>query len=284
MSDGAPPPGKPLSNLAARLLTAVVAIPVLVATILWRDPIGVWVIVIAATAIGLREWNNMTMKAAPPGERAFGVVAGTALWALTYWFGERPFVATMALIAAMAATFLFFLLRRGAIETVAMRIAYTFAGFLYVGAITFLPLAKARPAGDGARWVFLMLCIAWLSDTGAYFAGRFLGPSWPAKLFASVSPKKTVVGGIGGLFASVAAVVVAKYTYLPRLGYADCLLLGIPANVLGQLGDLCESLIKRSVDVKDSGALLPGHGGMLDRIDALLFVCPYVYCYARWVY
>src|SRR5262249_38276669 len=98
----------------------------------------------------------------------------------------------------------------------------------------------------------------------------------------NVSPKKTIIGGVGGMIGSFGALVLAKLWYLPSLTWIDCVLIAVPANILGQMGDLCESLLKRSVGVKDSGKLLPGHGGMLDRIDALLFTAPYVYAYATW--
>ena len=87
---------------------------------------------------------------------------------------------------------------------------------------------------------------------------------------------------MGGMAFSIGALVLAKLWYLPSLSWADCFMVAVPANMLAQMGDLCESMLKRSVGVKDSGKLLPGHGGMLDRIDALLFVAPYVYAYARW--
>ncbi len=128
--------------------------------------------------------------------------------------------------------------------------------------------------------MLLTLTLTWLSDTGAYFAGRFLGPFWPRKLYESVSPKKTMIGAIGGLLSSVGALVIAKTFYLPSLTWVDVVAIAVPANILGQLGDLCESLLKRSVNVKDSGKSLPGHGGMLDRIDALIFTAPYVFTYA----
>jgi phosphatidate cytidylyltransferase len=90
-----------------------------------------------------------------------------------------------------------------------------------------------------------------------------------------------MIGGFGGLLGSLASLAAAKLWYLPALSWLDVVCIAVPANILGQLGDLCESLIKRSVGVKDSGVLLPGHGGMLDRIDALLLVVPYVYIYAQ---
>ena len=151
-----------------------------------------------------------------------------------------------------------------------------------MGLLSFLALLKQR--GDGWAWIYVSLTIAWVSDTGAYFAGRFLGPMWPKKLYESVSPKKTLIGGLGGVVAAYLSLVVAKLWYMPSLSWLDTVAIAVPANLLGQMGDLSESLVKRSVGVKDSGKLLPGHGGMLDRIDALLFVLPYVYCYARFVF
>lgn len=273
-----------MSNLAARLLTAAVLIPVLIVAIVWSNPIAVWGIVFLATFIGLREYYNMTLAKEPVLERAFGVVCGMAFAFVVYWFGDAGYLVTGTLTAVTIASFLFYLFRYRDMDTVAARVAHMLAGVLYVGLLlTFVALLKKR-GPDGAAWVFITLTCTWFSDTGAYFAGRFIGPSWPAKLYPSVSPKKTVVGGLGGLAASFLALVIAKLWYLPSLSWADCVLVAVPANLLGQTGDLCESMLKRSVGVKDSGALLPGHGGMLDRIDALLFSAPYIYFFARWIY
>lgn len=270
----------PMSNLVARLLTAVLLIPVLVTAINWSNPLGVWLVAFAATVLGLREWMRMTLPERPY-ERGFCLVVGAGLAAAFYWLGERPMVFPTLAAGGLIATFLFFLLRYGAIETVASRMCFAGTGYFYVGLITYLALLKRLP--DGTGWVYVALTIGWLSDTGAYFAGRFIGPLWPRKLYETVSPKKTVIGAFGGMLASVGALVLAKLWYLPRLDWVDCVALAVPANILGQCGDLAESLFKRSLGVKDSGALLPGHGGMLDRVDAVVFVMPYVYAYARWV-
>jgi phosphatidate cytidylyltransferase len=253
-------------------------------------------VVLAASAIGLREWMRMAL---PPAEGAagpltvtgasstsevwLGVVVGTALAGAFIFAGEREMVVPAATAGATLAVFLFHLFRAEPIERVAARVAMTLAGFLYVGLLGFLAHLKRR-GPDGGGWIYVALTIAWLSDTGAYFAGRFLGPLWPKKLYPAVSPKKTVMGSLGGVAGSYLGLVIAKAWYLPSLSWVDTVAIAVPANALGQLGDLCESLVKRSVGVKDSGRILPGHGGMLDRIDALLFVVPYVYVYARWVY
>jgi phosphatidate cytidylyltransferase len=135
-----------------------------------------------------------------------------------------------------------------------------------------------RDVADGAFWVFVAVAVTFANDTGAYFAGRALGRH---KLYPAISPAKTVEGWAGGLVASVGVVFLARATFFPALTVADCLLVAVPAAFLGPAGDLVESMLKRSGGVKDSGRLLPGHGGMLDRIDALLFVGAWVYAFAR---
>jgi phosphatidate cytidylyltransferase len=272
-----------MSNLAARLLTAGALIPLLITLIVWRNPIGVWAAVFVATGLALSEFYNMTMQKEPVAERAIGVLYGLGFAAVIYWLDGRNVAVTAALAGITIASFLYYLFRFGQVETVAQRVSAMMSGVLYCNLLTFLALLKKR-GDDGGGWVFLTLTCTWLSDTGAYFSGRFIGPLWPKKLYESVSPKKTIIGSLGGLAFSIGALVLAKLWYLPKLTWTDVFLIAVPANLLAQTGDLCESLLKRSVGVKDSSKLLPGHGGMLDRIDALLFVVPYVYCYALWVY
>ncbi len=273
-----------MSNLVARVLTAVVAVPILLAAIFWSNPLAVYAIVFLATGIGLREWVNMTMPGSSVGERALVVALGLALSAQLYFRTGDGLGLALGLALGLIFVMVFVLLRYGTIETVATRVGAAVAGWIYVAVLlVFVALLKKR-GPDGGWWVLLTLTCVWFSDTGAYFAGRFLGPTFPQKLYEAMSPKKTRVGAVGGLAASGLALVLAKLLYLPGLGWLDCALVAVPANLLGQIGDLCESMLKRSVGVKDSGALLPGHGGMLDRIDALLFAAPYVYAYATFCY
>ncbi len=129
----------------------------------------------------------------------------------------------------------------------------------------------------GRAWVLLAVAVTFGNDTGAYFAGRTLGRH---KLYPKVSPAKSVEGAVGGMAASVGIMFLLKATLAPWLTVTDCLAVAIVAGVIGPIGDLVESLMKRAAGVKDSGHLIPGHGGMLDRIDALLFVGAWVYVYA----
>jgi CDP-diglyceride synthetase len=126
-------------------------------------------------------------------------------------------------------------------------------------------------------WVLFAMFIIFTGDTGAYFTGRLIGRH---KLAPNVSPGKTIEGAIGGLVCSVgggfAAVAMFAPTHLPTMTPMQICLFAIPAALLGQLGDLCESLIKRSAGAKDSGSIIYGHGGILDRLDALMFAAPYI--------
>jgi phosphatidate cytidylyltransferase len=153
-------------------------------------------------------------------------------------------------------------------------------GALYVGLLMFIALLKRDQGARGGGWVFLLLTVTWFGDTFAYAAGRLAGRH---KLYPRISPGKTWEGAVGGLVGSFAAAALAHAWYLPELSWAGAAGVALPAGALGQVGDLCESLLKRAYGVKDSGALLPGHGGLLDRIDALLFAAPYVYYCARWL-
>ena len=133
--------------------------------------------------------------------------------------------------------------------------------------------------GDGPSYVVLAIMFAWFSDTGGYFAGRFLGKH---KLYEAVSPKKTIEGSIGGLAGAAVGALLGHFWFLPSLPLVDGIVLAIVAGALGQAGDLGESVLKRSTGVKDSGAIVPGHGGILDRVDALLFTSTATFLYTLW--
>ena len=138
---------------------------------------------------------------------------------------------------------------------------------------------------NGGTWVVLSMALAWGSDTGGYFAGRAFGKH---KLYPSVSPNKTIEGALGGVVTSVLftlgfdALFVATSEAWVSLELWQVFLIAIPGNLLAQTGDLCESLIKRAHGVKDSGTIIYGHGGMLDRIDALIFASPWFYHFVLW--
>lgn len=265
------------SNLLLRVATAVVAVPLILLLLYKGPPWGFFLLVFPASLIGAWELFGMTHK----GDRA-AIAIGVALTAIAsatlYRFGSDPRVAMTLLVAMPLAGPLLTLVRLGDIPSAALRACSMAMGPLYIGAPMTM-LAMLRRDYEPS-YVVLPLMFAWFADTGGYFAGRFLGKH---KLYEAVSPKKTVEGALGGTAASILGGVLAHYWFLPNLPLAHAIPLALVASVLGQAGDLGESLLKRSCGVKDSGQIVPGHGGILDRVDAVLCTTTVVYLYALWV-
>jgi phosphatidate cytidylyltransferase len=263
-----------MSNLVSRVLTAVVAIPILVALILWDQRLGFGGLVILCSAVGMLEFTAMMLAGAPRGQRAIVVVTGTALTVALYF---QPQLALVWIVGALIIGATVVLFGPGEIAGAGARLGLVALGTLYVGALA-APLALLHMTlPEGPRWVLTALAATFANDSGAYFAGRVFGRH---KLYPRISPAKTVEGAVGGLLACVGALFAARATFFPALTVQDCLLVAIPASVLGPIGDLVESMLKRSAGVKDSGHIIPGHGGVLDRLDAVLFVGAWVYTYA----
>jgi len=188
------------------------------------------------------------------------------------------------LIPLLTGTFLFlsllFLFRFKTLENIHHQLSWLLFGFFYLP-LLLGHLVPLRLLDQGQRWIFLTLMIIMSCDTFAYFVGSKIGKR---KLYPSVSPNKSVEGAIGGLLGSVFAVLLARYTFMPVIGLVDGVLIGLLLGTAGQLGDLFESLLKRACQVKDSGNIIPGHGGLLDRLDSLLFAFPLAYYIARYAY
>jgi len=267
------------SNLLVRVATAVVAVP-LILLLLYRGPAwGFYLLALPASLIGAAELFAMT-HAGDRVSQIFGVALTAAVSVALYFGGGDPRVAMTVIAVASVLGPLVTLVRLGSIESAALRAMAMGIGPLFTGVpLTLLAIVRRDVAGDGPSYVVVTLMFAWFSDTGGYFAGRFLGKH---KLYEAVSPKKTVEGAIGGLFGSALGALLAHFWFLPSIPLVHALPLAVVAGALGQAGDLGESLIKRSVGVKDSGQIVPGHGGILDRVDALLLTSTVVYLYTIW--
>jgi phosphatidate cytidylyltransferase len=259
-------------NLLVRVATAAVGLPVIGVFVFWRDSRGFIALCLLAALLSLVEYTGLTMPGRPWAERAGIVLLGCGLFlGLTL----RPELGLTWILASVMASGLLLLPRATDLPAAWTRLASAGFGVFYLGGLlAALPLLHARM---GSEWVALAIAVTFGNDTGAYFTGRALGRH---KLAPTISPSKTIEGAVGGLAASLAVVFAARALFMPTLSLLDCVMIGLPSAIVGPAGDLVESLLKRAAGAKDSGRLLPGHGGILDRIDALLFVGAYVCLYA----
>lgn len=231
-------------------------------------------LVCVATLLALHEFYAMALPSGRMLERTLAVVAGTALVPLMGLAPPVFFAGALVLLVLFFAVL--FLLRFGDLTTVTQHLALLLFGFFYLPLLlAHMALLRAQP--HGREWIFLVLLLVMASDTAAYFTGISFGRR---KLYPAISPNKSIEGAIGGLAGALAGAFLARTWFFPALEVADCLALGLGLGVLAQLGDLFESMLKRSFGVKDSGTLIPGHGGILDRLDSLLFAFAPAYYYA----
>lgn len=215
-----------------------------------------------------------------PDRPAFCWLAALAGSSLTVAF---PLLEARHLLLALAglflATSLVVLFRVTDIKRAGGELALLVAGYLYIPMLLgYLILVKQLEFGSD--WLFLLLLTVMGSDTAAFYLGCAFGRH---KLYPLVSPNKSVEGAVAGLAGSLVGAFVARLTFFPELGMGACVGAAFLLGMLGQLGDLFESLLKRSFGVKDSGAIVPGHGGILDRLDSILFAAPALYGYAIFV-
>jgi phosphatidate cytidylyltransferase len=260
-------------NLVVRIVTAVLLLPAVLALLVLG---GWWAAALVAVASGAcaLEYELITERRFGPAQ-AFAVLgAGLIPLAAAARPNDFAAVAGWILWGVFVAASVEALLAADR-EHAPRRTAHAVTGCLY-GGLGLGPIAALRVGPSGLQWVISALVITWANDTCAYFAGRLLGRH---KLHPAVSPNKTWEGFAGGAVGSVGGMFIARWVAFPALTFADCLALGLLGAVLGPLGDLCESMLKRAHGVKDSGTLIPGHGGLLDRVDALLFNAPAVYLY-----
>lgn len=267
------------SNLAVRIATAAVGAPLILLLLYKGAPWGFYLLALPATLIAAWELFHMTH----PEDRVarlLGVAMTGIASAATYFSqGDHRVLLTMIICVPLAGPLLT-LVRLGDMKTAALRAFAMGFGPLFVGIpVTLLAVLRRDLGSEGPGYVVLAIMFAWFGDTGGYFAGRFLGRH---KLYEAVSPKKTVEGAIGSLGGSVVGALMAHFWFLPGLSLEHGIPLALVAGVFGQAGDLGESVLKRSFGVKDSGAIVPGHGGILDRVDALMLTSAVTYLYSLW--
>ena len=257
---------------ARRTLTALVGIPLFLVPLYLGE--WVWTILLVIIALlGAGEWIALTRRAGLVPAPAV-VFPGTVLIYSSAVF--RPDLLAGA-VALLAMTALLAQLRPAGRHQAPANAGVTALGPLYLSLFAALDLLRRIP-DSGLAWTILVVISVWVADSAAYFGGRTFGRNLLAPV---VSPKKTWEGAISGEAGGIAGALVAALIFHLPLGAAAAV--GALSATVGLIGDLSKSAIKRAVGVKDSGTILPGHGGVIDRFDAMLFVAPVAYALLVWV-
>ena len=264
-------------NLGLRVASGVVLFPLAVwLTVVGGLPFAILAGVAAALGaaelllmsgnLGLAEGFSVAVAGAMPVAVVFA--SGSSLF--PPWVAPGLALSVVVLLSAL-------LFRGGPLEGIPHRAGLSVLSWLYCGLLVSTAVALRR---FGVGWVILAFVVTWANDTFAYFAGHAFGRH---RMLERIFPKKTWEGFAGGAVGSIVGALVTRALFreeLSGLSPLAAVVVGAGGAVLGPLGDLCESLLKRAAGVKDSGKIIPGHGGLLDRIDALLFVAPWIYLWA----
>ena len=271
------------SNLLTRVVIAFIFGPIILyITLLGKLPFLILVEILII--LGLWEFSYLAQLKNFRILKWILLPLGILMGISVYLWGEKALI--FFLLGVMYLTALVFVIKGRTQGTTADLSLSLFALFYVAGLFSFLillremPLQLALDYKTGGLWiVYLLICI-WSCDTFAYFIGAPLGKH---KLSPSVSPKKTVEGFVGGILGAVAAAFFSYYVFFKSTGLNHLLVVSIFVSLIGQIGDLTESLFKRDAKIKDISHIIPGHGGILDRFDSLLFVSPIVYYYLKFV-
>jgi len=270
-------------SVAKRVLASIIFIPCLI-IIARRGGYYYLALIDIMIFIGLWEFYKMMEAKGLRPYKMMGILSGLALsW---YVFFQQGIYSNLFLSVVFIAIMVLELARREKGLAI-YHISVTVFGVFYVAwlgshliLLRELPHLKGLDYSLGFSFVIVTFTITWCYDTGAYFAGSWLGRH---PLLPGVSPGKTLEGAIGGLLCSIIGILVARATIASYITPLEGLGLAFAASIIGQLGDLAESMIKRDVKIKDSSKTIPGHGGVLDRFDSLLFTAPLIYYVLKYV-
>lgn len=259
--------------MVQRIASAVVLVPVVLGIIQYGSPELFLVLVLAAILGGWREYVALARNM---GVEPYPWVGAVLCILLLFCFHSNDYFSLWGL-TALVALFITWYVKASEIRGAIDQVAYNFLGLIYVAGLMggFILLRGQEQAN---LWIYFLFMIIWSGDTAAYFVGKSIGKT---PLAPKISPGKTMEGAIGGLVGSIAAGLLARAWFLPEIPLNHCLIMSFLCGTIGQLGDLVESLLKRSAGVKDSGSVIPGHGGILDRLDSLMFAGPALYWYHR---
>ena len=266
-----------MSPHVKRWITGVTGVIILFALIVYSPEALFNGVIILLILVGVTEYNRMVFGPADDWERG-EVLAVSFLISLAFVAGDAS-GALAVVILSFLGVFALYLLRIKNQDFQIIPVMKVAMGLLYLP-LTLSHFIIIRRGLHGVLWIFFILVLAFAGDITAFYVGRTWGKR---KLIPLVSPGKTEEGMVGLIAGSTAGCLIFQQLFLPTLPAVHAVILGFVGSIIGQLGDLCESAIKRASGVKDSGVILPGHGGLLDRLDCLIFIVPFVYYYRLFV-
>ncbi len=258
-------------------------VPGLLMAALWvlllyvAPPLIFWFFMTVGAAVALREFFRMAVKTPGSGTRTLAIAASLSP-VLAAYAGSPAAVLTGSYLALLGLALLVIFFYTAFPDPLAFLLNAGFSVFYVSLCCAFIILLRGL-SDDGSHWLLILTAITAGSDTGAYYAGRAFGKR---KLCPPISPKKTVNGAIGGMLAAVASAVLLGCVLLPEVNCCKMAVAALLLAAVGIVGDLLESVIKRGTGCKDSGTMLKGHGGLLDRADSLLFAAPLLYALLSW--
>ena len=256
-----------------RILSGIILAAFLIPTIYYGNPLIYAFLVAAIVLIGCSEYFSVLAKAGIKGYTRAAYAWGLLL-ILCFYLNDYYMLWAAACFAGLFVAWFF---SGEDIKDALVQIACTWLGVVYVGGgLGFMLLVASQ---EGGRFMLLFIfSVIWWGDIAAYYVGKYLGKH---SLAPRVSPGKTVEGSLGGLAGNLAGGLAAWAWFFQEISLTHCLIVIGICGIIGQFGDLAESILKRSAGVKDSGSLIPGHGGLLDRIDSLMFAAPAFYFYLK---
>jgi len=260
-----------------RWITGVIAAPVLFAIVFYGSETLFSLLIILSIFGAVTEYNIMVFGRGISWEKTAGLVVALFL-SLAVYLGDLKLVLAVITVSVTGA-FVIFLLRIKDRHIDIAPIGKVVLGVMYIP-LMMSHFILIRHLKDGTLWVFFILVLVFSGDISAFYAGRIWGKR---KLAPLISPGKTVAGAVGSFIGSVTGCILFESFSPHGLSLVHTIIVGLGGSIFGQLGDLCESMIKRACGVKDSGFIMPGHGGILDRLDSLIFTVPFVYYYYLFV-
>ncbi len=265
-------------NSLHRVLTGVVSIPLFICLVKLLSPFAFFIFIEAAVLICCIEFFRMADTGGISTEAFLGTAVAMmmcfSVGQSSYGFDFPVFNLFMLITLSLFVIPLSYMIRKKPVAHALSSVSATIAGAMLVGYLMGYQLLLRNEAEHGAALIFVLYFVIWGGDAGALCVGKSFGKH---KITPVISPRKTIEGCVGGFAASLVAAVISHYWFAGFIPLGTILIIASVMNIIGQSGDFIESMFKRGADIKDSSSILPGHGGLLDRGDSILFAAPVLY-------